>query len=105
MKFCEKCGSYMQRTTKGFSCVKCGNEIQEQVVEVRRMGNSDRSSVDVVAASEAGYVRVAQRCPRCGNPEAYRLVSVVSGEHAGVRQERSIERLRCTNCSHSWTRS
>lgn len=104
MKFCEKCGSYMRKTTKGFSCVQCGSEIQERIIEVKHMGNRYPSPVDVIGQSEVGYVKVTQRCPRCGNLEAFRRVSVVSGEHAGIRQERSIEHLRCTKCSHSWTK-
>lgn len=102
MKFCDKCGSYMQRTVGGFSCARCGNEIHNHVVEVRRMERHDSSSVDVVGESEEGRVKINERCPRCGNLGAFRRVSFVSGEHAGIRQERSVEHLRCAKCKHSW---
>jgi len=104
MKFCEKCGSYMRKTPQGLSCVACGNVVQEQVIEVKQITNRERPSVDVVHVSEMGHMRVTETCPRCGNPEAFRSAAFVSGEHAGVRQERSIERLRCTKCLHSWTK-
>jgi transposase-like protein len=50
-------------------------------------------------------VKVNETCPKCGNPEAFRNVSVVAGEHAGIRQERSVERLKCTRCQYSWNRT
>jgi len=84
--------------------VGCGNVVKEQVIEVKQITNRRRSSVDVVDESEIGHVRVMESCPRCGNPEAFRSLAFVSGEHAGVRQERSIERLKCTKCLHSWTK-
>lgn len=105
MKFCEECGSYMHRVPGGFSCPKCGNEAHDQVIQVRRIDRRDSSPVDVVDNSEAEYVKVRETCPQCGNSEAFRTVSVVSGEHAGIRQERSIERLKCTKCQHSWSRT
>jgi hypothetical protein len=32
------------------------------------------------------------------------MISFISGEHAGVRQERSMERFTCAKCGHSWTK-
>jgi DNA-directed RNA polymerase subunit M/transcription elongation factor TFIIS len=105
MKFCDKCRSYMQRTIEGFVCPRCGNEIQDRAVEVRRIERPDSSSVDIVGESEEGRVKVDERCPECGNVGAFRRVSFLSGEHAGIRQERSVEHLRCAKCSYSWTKS
>lgn len=105
MRFCEKCGSYMHISPGRYSCPKCGNETHDQVVEVRRIERHDAAPVDVIDESEIEYVKVKERCPRCGNLEAFRRVSVVAGEHAGIRQERSIERLRCTKCQHLWSRT
>lgn len=105
MIFCEKCGSYMYKSLGGFSCPKCGHKAHDQVIQVRRIDRHHSSSVDVVDNSEAEYVRVRETCPQCGNSEAFRTVSAVSGEHAGIRQERSIERLKCTKCQHSWSKT
>lgn len=94
----------MQRTTRGLSCPQCGNEIHNPAVEIRRIERRDPSSIDVVGETEVGYVKVSVTCPGCGNPEAFRRISFVSGEHAGIRQERSVEHLICTKCRHSWSR-
>ncbi len=95
----------MQKVSGGFSCSKCGNQVHDQAVQVRHLEHSQSSGVEVVERTEAEYVTVREICPQCGNPEAYRSVSAVTGEHAGIRQERSIERLRCTKCQHSWSRT
>jgi len=103
MKFCEKCGSYMRKTPKGWSCTRCGNKFEAEIVEVVQI--KERTlPVEVVQESKADYQKVDERCPRCGNPTAFRRVSFVSGEHAGVRQERSMEVLTCTKCHHTWTK-
>ena len=95
----------MSKVLGGFVCVKCGNMNHDQVIETLHVQRRDSSPVEVVEDSEVGHVKVIETCPQCGNSEAFRVVSVVSGEHAGVRQERSIERFKCTGCLHSWTRS
>ncbi len=105
MKFCDKCGSYMHRVPGGFSCPRCGNENHDQVIEVLSVQRRDSSPVEVVDESEFEHVKVKETCPQCGNREAFRVVSFVSGEHAGVRQERSIERFKCTKCLHRWSKS
>jgi DNA-directed RNA polymerase subunit M/transcription elongation factor TFIIS len=102
VKFCEKCGSYMRETFSGFKCSRCGNEIHTPIVEIRHMNPSQSAPIDVVSDSEQNYRKVTKTCPRCGNPEAFSSIAFSSGEHAGVRQERSVERLTCTKCKHSW---
>lgn len=105
MKFCDKCGSFMQETIKGFSCPRCGNEIMSQTVQVRRLERTGCRTIDIIDPSKVEYAKVKETCPRCGNPEAFRGISFVSGEHAGVRQERSVEHLKCTKCQHTWSRA
>jgi DNA-directed RNA polymerase subunit M/transcription elongation factor TFIIS len=95
----------MHKAPGGFVCPRCGNQAHDDAIQVRRIERHDSSSVEVVDKSEAEYVKISETCPRCGNPEAFRSLSVVAGEHAGVRQERSVERLRCTKCQHSWSRT
>lgn len=63
------------------------------------------SLVYVVDSSKDKYVKVSQECPKCGYKEAFHWFSVVSGEHAGVRRERTIEHFKCTKCSHTWTKA
>jgi DNA-directed RNA polymerase subunit M/transcription elongation factor TFIIS len=104
MKFCEKCGSYMRAAKGGFACTKCGNKIPAETLEVKIMEQRDLSPIEVVNDSMVEHAKVSEICPQCGNPEALRTISFVSGEHAGVRQERSMERFTCTKCGHSWTK-
>jgi DNA-directed RNA polymerase subunit M/transcription elongation factor TFIIS len=95
----------MQKESGGFSCPKCGNQVHDQAVQVRHLERPPSPDIEVVERTEVEYVTVRETCPQCGNPEAYRSVSAVVGEHAEIRQERSIERLRCTKCQHSWSRT
>ena len=95
----------MAKVPGGFSCQKCGNEARDHAIQIRRIERRDSSSVGVVEKSEPEYVKVSETCPQCGNTEAFRNVSVVAGEHAGIRQERSVERLTCTKCQYSWSRT
>jgi DNA-directed RNA polymerase subunit M/transcription elongation factor TFIIS len=106
MKFCEKCGSYMQETKDGFVCRRCGNLVQANAVSRTKDTKKERSrAIYIVDSLEDESVTVSQVCPKCGNGEAYRWVSNVSGEHAGIRRERTIEHFRCTSCSHSWSKT
>ena len=107
MKFCNKCGSHMKKIKNGFLCRKCGNMIHTNAgVQSKKVKKIEHSSlVYVVDSSEDKYVKVSQECPKCGNREAFRWFSAVSGEHAGIRRERTVEHFKCTKCSHSWTRT
>jgi DNA-directed RNA polymerase subunit M/transcription elongation factor TFIIS len=105
LKFCEKCGSYMEKVPGGFSCPKCGNQAHDEAPQVVHLDHPEASSVEVVEKAESEYAKVNETCPKCGNPEAYRSLSEVAGEHAGIRQERAVERLRCTKCQYSWSRT
>jgi DNA-directed RNA polymerase subunit M/transcription elongation factor TFIIS len=103
MKFCEKCGSYMRGTSQGFVCSKCGHQVKTEIVDVVKINSRATSSVDVLDPSKMEYKKVAEVCPQCGNDEAFHSLGLVTGEHAGVRQERSMERFTCTKCGHSWS--
>ena len=107
MKFCDKCGSYMKKMKNGFLCRKCGNVIPADArMQTENMKKTEpSSSIYVVESSEDEYVKVFQVCPKCGNKEAFRWFSAVSGEHAGIRRERTVEHFKCTKCSHAWTKT
>lgn len=107
MKFCDKCGSYMQRTKKGFLCPKCGYAVHANAeTQSKNMDKRSHSnSVYVIGKSKDEYVKVSQTCPKCGNKEAFHWFTRISGEHAGIRRERTIERFKCTKCSQSWTKT
>lgn len=97
----------MKETKNGFLCRKCGNMIPAKArTETEDMKEIERSSsIYIVNGSEEEHAKVSQVCPKCGNGEAFRWFSGVSGEHAGIRRERTVEHFKCTKCSHSWTKS
>jgi len=64
--------------------------------------NDTENTIYVVDNSLGGYLKVSHACPECGNPETYRLIAASSGEHAGVKQDRAVERYKCVKCLHSW---
>jgi ribosomal protein S27AE len=94
----------MQATKSGLQCTKCGNTVLAETVEVKTIEQDGIAPIEVVDESKVERAKVTELCPKCGNTEALRMISFVSGEHAGVRQERSIERFTCTKCGHSWTK-
>jgi DNA-directed RNA polymerase subunit M/transcription elongation factor TFIIS len=104
MEFCDKCGSRMTRTREGFVCPKCSDNVlaksKMQLKKEKRRSDSD--CIYVSDSSKNNYSKVSRQCPKCGNKEAFRWFSGISGEHAGIRQERTIEHLRCTRCAHTW---
>ena len=106
MRFCDECGSHMKITRKGYSCPKCGNLVPIGSVEVKKIDISRSGSIYVVENEKGGYgPKVSRVCPRCGNDQALHWFSSISGEHAGVRQERTVEHFKCTRCLHSWGES
>jgi len=103
MKFCDRCGTYMERTMKGFLCPKCKNQVSARALDVNTFDASSPNPVYVLDGREkVEYVRISHTCPRCGNQLAVRWFSAASGEHAGVKRERTVEHFRCTKCSFTW---
>jgi DNA-directed RNA polymerase subunit M/transcription elongation factor TFIIS len=106
MEFCIECGSRLINTKKGLECPKCRKIIC--MVPSRRLrkesGKGNSSDIYVSTQDKNKYPRVSSKCPRCGNLEAFRWFSGVSGEHAGIRRERTMEHLKCTKCAFLWTR-
>ncbi|HYB84657.1 MAG TPA: hypothetical protein VED86_04955 [archaeon] len=102
MKFCERCGGYMTKTREGYRCSKCGNQTPAEIVEVTRIGAAEKPT-DILDPSKLEYMKVPKICPKCGSNEAFHSLGFVSGEHAGVRQERAMERFTCTKCGYSWS--
>ena len=102
MRFCDECGSRMNILKKGFLCPKCGHSVQttKGIVEVKKLKYSE--PIYVVDDSAKHYTKVNRICPRCGNGKAFHWFSWISGEHAGVTQERTVEHFKCTKCLHIW---
>mgnify|MGYP003681959096 CR=1 FL=1 len=97
----------MKKTKNGFLCRKCGNMIHTNTgVQSKKAKKIEHSIlVYVVDSSKDKYEKVSQECPKCGNREASHWFSVVSGEHAGIRRERTIEHFKCTNGPPTGTKS
>ncbi|MCJ7424080.1 hypothetical protein MUP01_07415 [Candidatus Bathyarchaeota archaeon] len=95
----------MREERNDFLCPKCGivvhakGEAREKNVKITGQPNS----IYVVSDEPNEHAKVTQVCPECGNTEAFHWYSGISGEHAGVRREVTIEHFRCTKCSHAWS--
>ena len=104
MKFCDTCKSYMNKTTKGFVCPQCGKQIQTKIIETIELNKDNQNTIHIVNGEKSRDRKVTQLCPQCQNSEAFYTVSSITGEHAGVKQERTLERFTCTQCGYSWTK-
>jgi predicted RNA-binding Zn-ribbon protein involved in translation (DUF1610 family) len=91
----------MEKSSKGYHCMKCGFEVNPGVMEVTREDEPKAEPVYVVRG-EVESVKVNQICPQCGHSEAYHQVRVALGEHAGVNSDRYVERFKCVLCGHVW---
>jgi len=108
MTFCDNCGSYMKETAKGLLCPRCGRLLPSETQAKRALESPEskrNSSIYIVEEDKERLAKVVQSCPKCGHKEAFHWISSISGEHAGVRRERTVEHFRCAKCSHSWTKS
>ena len=105
MKFCDLCGAFLQASSEGLRCPKCGHVVEADVIEVKRNGRGSAEPVYVMDNSGEMNDPVNQTCPECGHTEAYRTVLTTQGEHAGVKQDRAVERYRCAECGHTWIRN
>jgi DNA-directed RNA polymerase subunit M/transcription elongation factor TFIIS len=95
----------MEIKDKGYSCPKCGGVAPIEIIEARKANPSNSTPIYVVDGVQREDRRVYRRCPECGNNEAFYWSHQISGEHAGVKQERTIEQFKCTKCLHIWGES
>jgi len=106
MKFCDNCGSYLKQTREGYWCPRCHKLVASTSNEKRaKAEKKSQEAVHIFDKNQEQHAKAYQTCPRCANKEAYHWVSSTSGEHAGVRQERTVEHFKCTKCSHTWNKS
>jgi len=57
MRFCENCGSYMEKTTVGFSCPQCGRIVRDKIIEIMDVDNSESDFVYVMDGSKKDATR------------------------------------------------
>ncbi len=101
VEFCDRCGSFMEASIGGFECPRCGWTKRADIIKVKSGPENEPEPVYVMSGTETAIV-VRRTCPRCGNAEAYRTITVAIGEHAGVNTDRSVQRFKCTKCGHTW---
>ena len=104
MRFCDSCGSFMGTTAQGYLCPKCGVEVEADTIEFNRERRPRAEPVYEMKGSKTMSPVVNRDCPRCDSKEAYKMVLTTQGEHAGVKQDRSVERYTCVECGHSWVK-
>ncbi|MBS7619796.1 hypothetical protein KEJ21_04025 [Candidatus Bathyarchaeota archaeon] len=102
LKFCTDCGSIMINDRERLVCPRCGKRLNIPIVVEKKKNDETDKIVSLIVEKVEG-LKVNRLCPSCGHSEAYRMLSASSGEHAGVKQERSIEIYRCSKCAHVWT--
>ena len=79
--------------------------IDENNEKIKNVSKATSEVVYVVERSKDLDSKVSWNCPKCGNEEADHWFSTISGEHAGIRRERTIEYFRCTRCSYTMSKS
>lgn len=93
----------MTSTKEGYVCPRCGiSKFAKPEVRMIKEKETDKSSIYVSGESTTDHSKISRRCPSCGNKEAFYWFSDVAGEHAGIRQERTVQHFKCTKCGHSW---
>ena len=102
LRFCTDCGSIMINDREGLVCPRCGKRLSKPII-VEKKKNDEADKIVSLIVEEADGLKVNRTCPNCGHNEAYRTLSASSGEHAGVKQDRSIDIYRCSKCAHVWT--
>jgi len=87
-------------------CPKCRKVMHADAKLKAKSGSvKDSAAIYVVEKSVEDHAHITRNCPKCRNPAAFHWFSTVSGEHAGIRRERTVEHFQCTKCSYSWSRS
>lgn len=105
MEFCDKCGSRITITKEGLFCPKCHKRVRgkAELQREEKKREHDSDGIYISDKSTDDYSKIARTCPQCGNEIVFHWLSDALGEHAGVRQERTVEHFRCTKCTYSWT--
>ena len=92
----------MKQTHKGYECPNCGHMENVDLIEVRLPEKSQEDQVYVMNSMDDSQ-RVQRSCPECGYNEAFKKMLVAQGEHAGVKQDRSLAKYACTDCGYTWS--
>jgi DNA-directed RNA polymerase subunit M/transcription elongation factor TFIIS len=95
----------MSTTFQGYLCPRCGNEKLVDIYEVKLGQRSRAEPVYTIDTTTISNPTVNQECPSCASLEAYKVVLSTQGEHAGVKQDRFVERYTCVECGYSWIKT
>jgi DNA-directed RNA polymerase subunit M/transcription elongation factor TFIIS len=104
-KFCDRCNSRMTLSKKGYVCSKCGHtmEVTAGLIEVKNIKIPESEPITTIDELRQNIPKIDRQCPHCRNQKAFHWFSTVNGEHAGVKQERTVEHFICTEYQHTWT--
>lgn len=107
MEFCDHCGTRLRDISEGSKCPKCKKLIsaKPKVESVTVKKKKESGAIYIVERGKDQHAKVSVTCPGCGGNEVFRWFSSISGEHAGVKQERTVEHFKCAKCRHTWSKS
>jgi len=104
MQFCSKCNSRMKLQKTLYVCLKCGHTVhaKDNVIKVSHNHQENQRKPIYVINNTKDYPIINKNCPHCGNQHAFHWSTSILGEHSGIRQERTVEHYKCTECMHTW---
>jgi DNA-directed RNA polymerase subunit M/transcription elongation factor TFIIS len=98
----------MKLSHRRFECSKCGisvNDKPDLIADIKNRNLPQSEAIVIIEDSRKDAPEISQICPQCGNNRAFRWISTLSGEHAGIKLERTVEHYRCIECKHSWAKT
>jgi DNA-directed RNA polymerase subunit M/transcription elongation factor TFIIS len=91
---------------KKYVCLKCKKFVPIKAIDkIEKTANSELEPIYVIEDSMKDVSEVSRTCPRCETNQALRWLLTFSGEHAGIKQERTVEHYKCLKCKYTWTES
>ena len=103
MLFCPKCDSILKKTAKGVVCSKCEYIVRKKIAPLKKQ-KKGATAIFVIENSSQNSMIGSYTCPKCGHEKAIHWFARLSGDHAGVSVDRTVEHFECVSCLHRWNK-